>query len=85
MRDYLVIEVEADGPAAAADTRVGDVITTVGGRRVRDLHEYHDVLWRRRPGDAVDMAIDRDGDVAAVRVLLGTDGARPTTKSRPPQ
>jgi serine protease Do len=66
-RGALVVEVDADGPADAADIRVGDVITAVDGHRVRDLHDYHGVLWRRRPGETVEIVLDRDGAAVTER------------------
>ena len=76
-RGVLVVEIEERSPAAA-DLRVGDVITAVDGQRLRDLHDYHTALWRRSPGQRVDLTIDRDGEVATVRATLGRDRARRT-------
>jgi serine protease Do len=81
-RGALVVEVDSAGPAVG-DIRVGDVITAVDGHRVRDLHEYHAVLWRRRPGETVEIALDRDGEPVTVRAALGTDSARPTPARSP--
>jgi S1-C subfamily serine protease len=81
-RGVLVVEVDAGGPAAEAGVRADDVITAVGGQRVQGLHDFHDVLWRRRPGETVAIALDRNGEAVAVRVALGTDSARPVPPSR---
>jgi serine protease Do len=82
-RGALVVDVEAGGPADTAGIRVGDVITVVGGHRVRDLHDYHVVLWRRRPGETVEVALDRDGEAVTARATLGTDSARPAPARSP--
>ena len=77
-RGVLVLEVDADGPAAAADIRAGDVITSVGGQLVQDLHAFHILLWRRRPGDALAVGLQRNGTSLTVRAFLGTDlGLKP--------
>jgi serine protease Do len=72
-RGALVTEVDADGPAATAGIRVGDVITRFDGVSVRDLQSFHAALWRKRPGDAVDVGLGRDGDAVTVRAVLGID------------
>jgi serine protease Do len=76
-RGTLVVEVEAEGPAARAGVRTGDVITALNAEPVRNLHEFHAALWSKRPGDAVDVGLDRAGEALTVRVLLGTDRGRP--------
>jgi S1-C subfamily serine protease len=73
---------KVDGPARTADIRIGDIITAVDGRRVRDLHDYHAVLWRRRPGEPVVFTIDRAGTVVTTAVVVGTDAAPSAAKSR---
>ena len=82
-RGVLVVEVEGSSPASAADIRVGDVITAIDGDRVQNLHDYHTVLWRRRPGKTVAIAFDRDGEAMTVRAELGRDSGRPTPAPSP--
>jgi serine protease Do len=82
-RGALVVEVDASSPASAADIRADDVIIAVDGHRVRDLHDYHGALWRRRPGETAEIALDRDGEAVTVRAVLGTDRARPTPARSP--
>lgn len=81
-RGMLVTQVDAGGPARDADIRVGDIITGVDGHRVRDLHDYHAALWRRRPGESVQFTIDRAGTGVIASVVVGTDAAPPAPKSR---
>lgn len=81
-RGVLVLEVDADGPAAAANILPGDVITSVAGEVVTDLHAFHVALWRRRPGDTIDVALEREGTPIVVRTSLGTDRGRSTWGSR---
>ena len=81
-RGVLVTEIDADGPAATAGIRVGDVITALNGTPVQSLREFHVVLWRRRPGETVDIALDRDGELVTIRAALGTDSGRPTLPAR---
>ena len=82
-RGVLVVEADASSPAAAADIRIGDVITVVDGHRLRDLHDYHASLWRRGPGQTVDITVNRGGETTRMRATLGTDIASPTRIRRP--
>ncbi len=78
----LVTEIEADGPAAAADLHVGDIITSFGGEPVASLHAFHLALWRKQPGEIVDVGLERDGVAMTARTALGTDRGRPTSAAR---
>jgi S1-C subfamily serine protease len=49
----------------------GDVITAVGGREVREETDVAEALLRYLPGDAVTLAVIRDGERRNVRVQLG--------------
>jgi S1-C subfamily serine protease len=69
-RGALITRTEADGPAESAGLKSGDVITTVEGRPVTDLHHFHDLLATHRVGQTVALAVWRDGEPLAVRVTL---------------
>jgi S1-C subfamily serine protease len=58
-RGALVSGVEADGPAARAGLRRGDVIVAVDGRRIRRPEDVADAVERRRPGDTAGIAVQR--------------------------
>jgi serine protease Do len=72
-RGALVIRVEPGGPAEAVGFRPGDVITAVAGEVVKDLHHFHESLFRRKPGDVVDVTLWREGQTVTFRPVLGED------------
>jgi sigma-B regulation protein RsbU (phosphoserine phosphatase) len=49
-------------PAEQAGLRAGDRIIGVNGRRLSTSAPYYEAYGRGRPGDAVDLTIQRDGD-----------------------
>ncbi len=72
-RGALVIRVEAGGAGEAVGLEPGDVITSMGGRPVTDLHHLHEVLSRHRVGEAVAVAVWRDGLSLTLRPVLGQE------------
>lgn len=72
-RGALVLRVDEGGAADAAGVEPGDVITSVGGRPVTNLHHLHAVLGRHRIGEAVDVSVWRGGRVVTLRPVLGEE------------
>ena len=69
-RGALVIRVDEGGPSAAAGIDPGDIVTSVGGKSIRDLHYLHDVLSLHRIGETVDVTVWRSGRTLALRLAL---------------
>jgi serine protease Do len=69
-RGALVTRLESGGPAERAGFAPGDIIVSVGGKNVNDLHHLHDELSRHRPGDAVAVAVWRDGQALRLTPTL---------------
>jgi S1-C subfamily serine protease len=68
----LVAKVQADGPAAKAGIRAGDLITAVDGTATPDPATLADVLAGLQPGQAVTVAVGHPGGARrTVRVTLG--------------
>lgn len=65
-----VFKVEPNSPAAAAGVRVGDLIRTVDGDRVREGSELQQVLVKRMVGDVVKLGIVRDEKPIEIEVEL---------------
>jgi len=54
-----VQEVDPRGPAAAAGIRAGDIILALGGREVNSLAEFRTALYEHRPGDKLQVVVQR--------------------------
>jgi S1-C subfamily serine protease len=67
----VVEAVVAGSPAAKAGLRPGDLILKVGDETVGGHEETARAIVRRRPGDRVTLAIQRDGQGQAIEVTIG--------------
>ncbi|HEY3505088.1 MAG TPA: trypsin-like peptidase domain-containing protein [Actinocatenispora sp.] len=67
----LVVTVTGGGPAAKAGIKPGDVITAVGGTQVQDVAELTTALSAHKPGDTVEVTINRNGSEQKISVKLG--------------
>jgi serine protease DegQ len=66
----LVLDVEAGGPAAKAGIQPGDVIIRFDNAKVATVEDVLTALRHHQPGDEVNLAYDRNGQHADVKVRL---------------
>ncbi|MGW8355326.1 S1C family serine protease [Streptomyces wedmorensis] len=64
--------VTAGGPAAKAGLRPGDVITKVDGQRVHNGEELIVKIRAHRPGDKLELTLNRDGKELTKTLTLGS-------------
>jgi putative serine protease PepD len=64
--------VSTGGPGAKAGIRSGDVITEVDGRRVHSGEELIVKTRAHRPGDRLELTLERDGRERKVSLVLGS-------------
>jgi putative serine protease PepD len=64
-------ETTADGPAAQAGIQAGDVITEVDGDRIADPADVATAIEDNKPGDKVDVRVERGGSERTIQVTLG--------------
>jgi len=69
----LVVRVEEGGPAAAVGMQPDDVIIAVGSDVVENLHHFHDLLFRRKPGETVQVTVWRNGETLTLAPVLVKD------------
>jgi S1-C subfamily serine protease len=66
-----ILGVQDDGPAAAAGLETGDVITAFAGEDLDRQNTLLDLLFDHRPGDTVEVTVERDGAPWTFEVTLG--------------
>jgi hypothetical protein len=66
--------VRAGSPAEVGGIKAGDVIVEFDGKPVKDLYQYSEALYARKPGDTVSIVVLRDGKRITCTVKLGTRG-----------
>jgi serine protease Do len=70
-RGVLVSEVDADGPAAKAGLRAGDVILRFNGAAVPDSRSLREQVRKAEAGSEATLTVSRDGQSLELRVTLG--------------
>jgi putative serine protease PepD len=61
----------AGGPAAKAGIQPGDIITEVDGDQVQDPEDVAQAIEDNKPGDKVDVKVERNGSERTIQVTLG--------------
>jgi Do/DeqQ family serine protease len=78
----VIAAVSPGSAAESAGLRVGDVITAIGAAPVRRAADLRNRLWQLGVGDAVDLAVLRDGRASTVHaVLSGTQLQAETSRA----
>ena len=65
-------EVRSGSPAADAGLEAGDVVTELDGDEISNGDELRSAIAAQKPGDKVELTIERDGDTQTITVTLGT-------------
>jgi hypothetical protein len=67
----MVTEVERRGPADKAGLKAGDRLLKLGGVKVATEDQLRKALVKHKPGDKVDIEVDRGGKVMALSIEVG--------------
>ena len=70
-RGALVADVSADGPAAKAGLKVGDIIVAYAGKPVNDSADLPPLVGSTKPGASKPLTVIRDGKEQKIEVTLG--------------
>jgi len=66
----LVADLVTGGPAAKAGLRQGDIIVKVGDEEMVESNDLLAAIREMKPGDQVDVTVDRDGETQVITVTL---------------
>jgi S1-C subfamily serine protease len=67
----LVMHVATDAPAKQAGITLGDVIISADTRPVQDARQLHQLLMKKRAGEALKLRVLRSGNAIETEVRLG--------------
>jgi S1-C subfamily serine protease len=67
----LIVNETANGPAATAGLKVGDVIVQLDNIQVTSVQSLGDALLSKSPGDTVAVTIYRGSQQMTINVTLG--------------
>ena len=68
----LLAGVRPGSGAEQAGIQRGDLLVELGGKEIRDIHDFMYVLQRAKPGDKTTAVVVRDGKRKTVEVTFGT-------------
>ncbi len=74
-----VAAVVPGAPAAEGGVRVGDTVSRVAGEQIQAPEDISAAIENRRPGDKVEIQVERAGSTETVQVTLGTRPENATT------
>lgn len=80
-RGIYINDVTDNGAAKAAGLQKGDVIVKMEGQSIDSDAQMREIIGRRRPGDAINVTVNRDGAERDVKVeLRNRNGGRDVIK-----
>jgi len=71
-----VQQVDVDSPAAQAGILVGDVISDIGGKKIRDQIDFARMTYDFKPGDKVAIQIQRGNQKITLEATLGAQSTQ---------
>ena len=66
----VVASIDEKSPAAKAGIQAGDVITSVSGEEAKQRLDFHRALLERKPGETLDLSVQRDGQSRQLSLTL---------------
>lgn len=72
---YSLLQIEgvtAKSPAKDAGIKKGDVVVSFDGTKITGAPDIIEILWKKDPGDVVDVEVYRDKKIIKLELKLGT-------------
>jgi S1-C subfamily serine protease len=65
-----IADVQYDGAADKAGMEVDDIVTKINGRIVKTAPELQELVGRNRPGDELEVEVNRNGKLEILYIIL---------------
>lgn len=65
-----IADVQDGGAADKAGMKMDDIVTKINGRVVKTAPELQELVGRNRPGDEVEVTVNRDGKLETLYIIL---------------
>lgn len=66
----LIEDIQPDSPAAHAGLKIGDILTTIDDKPLRDTRDLAVRMFRQRPGDVVRLGVLREAEASSVAITV---------------
>ena len=66
--------VRPGSPAEQGGLKAGDIVIRFGGKTITNIYDYTDALGAHKPGDVVEIVVQRAGAEVTLKVTLGKRG-----------
>lgn len=70
-KGILVESLAANGPAEIAGLRVNDLLLSVDGEQVANVHQTKDLIAEKRPGTKIEIVVSRNDQLITIIVTVG--------------
>jgi len=68
----LLADVRQEGPAAQAGLKGGDLIVRIDAMDIRNIYDFMHVLNTRKPGETIQIVVERQGERLTLDAILGS-------------
>lgn len=69
VRHVMVNKIQPESAASRAGLRVGDTLRRIDGVNIRRLHDYRDTLFFAKPGQYLQLEIEREGRLVTFQLM----------------
>ncbi len=66
----VVVETVKDSPAAATDLKMGDVITSIDGKKIESMSDLKRQLYQYKENDKIKLSVNRNGEELTLEMTL---------------
>lgn len=71
-KGFRILSVRPDSPAEKAGLKGGDLIVSLGGKKIENIYDYTYVLQEHKPGDEVEAIAIREGKELKLKIIFGS-------------